>query len=774
MDSEDLHSASVSVVSDFATHPTAPAYRAGFDQDRDVYEMIHDFRESCQVLERQLEIFASSVRQLGSSLGLYKGARELQQQLSSVRHLLDDEAQIERLFNRTLNKTPQTPYYPAETWVHRDLERLVNAVGVFSQAWDDFPEFVTDNERRHCLVALEQHLLVWLNLLGPYEYSPEFLRCVRELLFDTNVELGNVTRRLCDFVETGVHEISYAQKHTTQILLNSATIATFFSAVTVSTIQYSFTDITSPLQIAVNTLWFSSLVLSVSSAINSLLAMTWRQAIYTPRRRVPWWVRIWFKPAPIILLSMSVLSFLAGLLCFVFLTQNRITKVVVSTLMAIVALGLGSISVWFAWERWDFSRLRRQLWLREAHEKFENTWGMFLYEYLVWRPLPTSLPTRSFPRPSISASVESPTSIDGSFGVQVLGLSRMGSGNSAVGYSDTVFSELGLQRVLTVGKNEDAVQHVRHVQFSSKGNWFAASTRSICYIYRVEPQMLLHQALMHPFGQIRQLAWSPDEAWFLIRVSGGVELWEVRQDKLKKRHKGWIGKAIKKIQWLSNSAFLVLTDESLIQFTIEDGGHLSRDQVLVFDTDVYTFAVVPPGDCVLVIAGHRSRTHEEIRFPRQPIRSVASYQLSTGKLVGSFPLLRDVRWMDVSSDGRVLLGFGNQAPPELWSFESGRISFKHCFSGVGKERFSGRPHFVGARDEFVACATSSGSIRIWRRDEGSLLNSLPAIATSDHDVDPRKPAAIPIMTWNPGNAMFASSAGAEVQLWAVQRGQLQQ
>lgn len=185
-------------------------------------------------------MFASSVRQLGASLGLYKGSREFQRQLYSVRRLLEDESQIELLFNKiptNLNKAPQTPYYPAETWVHKDLWHLVDAIGVFSTAWDDFPEFA-QNDRRHCLVALEQHLLVsgepgicrlqltlfdwevWLNVLGPYgdiylprpdvllttvsiEYSPEFLRCVRELLYDTIMELDHVTRRLADFIETG-------------------------------------------------------------------------------------------------------------------------------------------------------------------------------------------------------------------------------------------------------------------------------------------------------------------------------------------------------------------------------------------------------------------------------------------------------------------------------------------------------------------------------------------------------------------------------------------
>jgi hypothetical protein len=38
----------------------------------------------------------------------------------------------------------------------------------------------------------------------------------------------------------GVQEISFAQKHSTQILLNTATIATFFSAVAGGVFPYPF------------------------------------------------------------------------------------------------------------------------------------------------------------------------------------------------------------------------------------------------------------------------------------------------------------------------------------------------------------------------------------------------------------------------------------------------------------------------------------------------------------------------------------------------------
>lgn len=91
---------------------------------------------------------------------------------------------------------------------------------------------------------------------------------------------------------------------------------------------------------AVNTLWFSSLVLSIGSAINGLLAMTWRQAVLwvrlsftrnpksqfalvssTPKRALPWYIQFWVRQGYLVLLIASVVAFLGGLILYMFVTQ---------------------------------------------------------------------------------------------------------------------------------------------------------------------------------------------------------------------------------------------------------------------------------------------------------------------------------------------------------------------------------------------------------------------------------------------------------------------
>ena len=91
--------------------------------------------------------------------------------------------------------------------------------------------------------------------------------------------LDTITRALHDFVEVGVPAILFAQISNGNNLLNLSTIATFFSGVTATTAQYSFASNDSILAWMTNLLFFGSLVLSISAAINSLLGLTWKHAM---------------------------------------------------------------------------------------------------------------------------------------------------------------------------------------------------------------------------------------------------------------------------------------------------------------------------------------------------------------------------------------------------------------------------------------------------------------------------------------------------------------
>lgn len=131
---------------------------------------------------------------------------------------------------------------------------------------------------------------------GQFKY-PAVQRYLHDLTSEMADHLDTITSSLSMFLEIGmlarygkhcyfqftfllgIPTIRFAQKHAANNLLNLTTVATFFSAVTATTLQFSFDEVGNPLSDAVNSFWFLSLVFSIASAVNSLLGLTWKQAM---------------------------------------------------------------------------------------------------------------------------------------------------------------------------------------------------------------------------------------------------------------------------------------------------------------------------------------------------------------------------------------------------------------------------------------------------------------------------------------------------------------
>jgi hypothetical protein len=99
--------------------------------------------------------------------------------------------------------------------------------------------------------------------------------CSSKLVCYPIVYPGDIT--LIEF--KGVPTIRFVQKHGAANLLTLSTVATFFSAVTATTLQFSYSQTGDMLSDAVNAFWFSSLVFSIAAAVNSLLGLSWKQAM---------------------------------------------------------------------------------------------------------------------------------------------------------------------------------------------------------------------------------------------------------------------------------------------------------------------------------------------------------------------------------------------------------------------------------------------------------------------------------------------------------------
>jgi len=112
---------------------------------------------------------------------------------------------------------------------------------------------------------------------------------------------------------------------------------------------------------------------------------------------VPWWVLIWIKRSPLVLLVMSVTCFSIGLCLFAYgsdqvislsasvlyllywlLTLNfegPVTATITTVLTCITSFGLGAVSLWFLSERWVYLRHSGRKWASDV--LFESQHRLF-------------------------------------------------------------------------------------------------------------------------------------------------------------------------------------------------------------------------------------------------------------------------------------------------------------------------------------------------------------------------------------------------------------
>ncbi|KAF9269633.1 WD40 repeat-like protein [Marasmius fiardii PR-910] len=395
-----------------------------FDNDKDVptvdehnqaagAEAFKRFQKRINLLDKELRNFSNAARQLGSSAAILSSAFHLRTRLANILFLYRENAAD--LFPRRISPTPATESpatqasmrklrkqhrmvltgrlpHAARPTVNENIdledfplqfEALARDVTTFLRCLNEFPEF-TDEAVNASISSFEGDLKYWANCLkiyqGQFRY-PAVQRYIQDLASEMGEHIDSITASLNMFIEVGVPTIRFAQKHGAKNLLNLSTVATFFSAVTATTLQFSF-ELTSPTGHVTNSFWFLSLVFSIGAAVNSLLGLTWKQAMYrSPGHRVPWWVLIWIKRSPLVFLVLSVMCFSIGLCVFAYAShQHHVTSVITTVFTAFTSFGLVAVSLWFASERWTFLRHRGQKWLGdvliESNQRILNMRGM--------------------------------------------------------------------------------------------------------------------------------------------------------------------------------------------------------------------------------------------------------------------------------------------------------------------------------------------------------------------------------------------------------------
>ncbi|KAI0301607.1 hypothetical protein B0F90DRAFT_1817073 [Multifurca ochricompacta] len=386
--------------------PIDVVQHASFEDDGDVpgvneqlqqagADAFNRFQRRINNFDKELRTCVNAARQLGSSVAILASVFQLRDRLTQISFLFRENAadlyprKVLRLPRATESLATRSRFSRRRLAKLRaslargrrrieldkldledfpqQLELFASDLSTFLYSLNEFPEF-TDKAIDTPIIAFEDDLKSQGKLR-----SPAVQRYLHELMTDMGEHLNSVGAALSMFIEVGIPTIRFAQQHGASNFLNLSTIATFFSAVTATTLQYSYQNVGTGTADAVNAFWFTSMVFSIAAAVNSLLGLTWKQSVYrSPGHHVPWWVLIWLKRSPLVFLVLSVACFSIGLVIFSYSSrQNPIVSTITTVFTAFSSFGLIAVSMWFIFERWTFIRHRGSKWLRDS---LDDSW----------------------------------------------------------------------------------------------------------------------------------------------------------------------------------------------------------------------------------------------------------------------------------------------------------------------------------------------------------------------------------------------------------------
>ncbi|KAG9016041.1 hypothetical protein FRB90_003765 [Tulasnella sp. 427] len=435
-------------------------------------QLFNQFNKRVRQVDEQLLNFGNAVRPLGSSVGLISSSYNLRARLQQILHLFRENAS--EAFPNKIKKEPAEPLQPLSSRkkrakfrklsAHPRVARLTSDLEAFPEQFEqlahdlvtflhflhDIPEF-----RDECLnasvLSFEGDLKYWASCLREFEGQfgfPAIKRYVNDLTREMDEHMEAIRDALKLFIVEGVATIRTAQNHTQNGLQNLSTVATFFSGVTASTLQYTYSEKDTHLQQVVNALWITSLVFSIASSINSQLAYHWRAAMYrSPRSAVPFVVMIWLTRTPLIFLVVSVMAFSAGLVCFTFASsQGALVSTCATIFTSLTSLALLAVAVWFAMERAVYAKTKGNRWLEDIMREWR---GEFLRRTgLMWM---AKVPPAGFKR--VATWCSDRLSKFGLFMTSTVGLPSGRRGSTSTG-SEAYDEEYGLPSPNTSPKAE--------------------------------------------------------------------------------------------------------------------------------------------------------------------------------------------------------------------------------------------------------------------------------------------------------------------------------
>ncbi|KLO09186.1 hypothetical protein SCHPADRAFT_943809 [Schizopora paradoxa] len=263
------------------------------------------------------------------------------------------------------SSAPEGLQFVGGIWL--DLRRLCTSISSLLMALDSLSNYVEVifNEELVELELVLSELRAFVkscsNTQSQALREPIYQRDLMRELDGYFVKLSRRLEKLNKYGFTKIDQDLKEQKKKMQAEnLSLLTAAVFFSSITASTLQLSISQRSKTYDI-VNFLWFTSLVFSIASAMNSLLASTsaWKHAIFrrgTINESMPFFIEFWSHESPLYFLFVAALTFIIGLCLLGFASdQARWTSSITTILTGLSIIGIFRATAWFIAENRRFA-----------------------------------------------------------------------------------------------------------------------------------------------------------------------------------------------------------------------------------------------------------------------------------------------------------------------------------------------------------------------------------------------------------------------------------
>ncbi|KAI5116589.1 hypothetical protein M0805_005184 [Coniferiporia weirii] len=332
-----------------------------FPQEIDKFAV---YARSCQGLREKIQEFENKFRYVGGGVHTKKALLRLRQEIVTQ--------------ETRMRKNIETPEFGDElrpeaalehrTTVYHLLAAYAHKLWAFHHALMAFGDEFYENACLAPLDALATYINNQADIFAGKDVAVEEmsgsdarLRLIEMLPF-LSEGMDDVVCGLTKFIDLGIPTILAAQQTESARYLTMTGVATFFSAVTATTLQLSYAYAADPrasLAVAVNALWFVALVFSTASAVNSLLGLTWRQTPgATLVRQLPRWAALWLVRGPMIFLVIASGAFSVGLCLFAFSSsQHKVTSILTAVFTGAHAFALFALASLYFYDQQQLHRL---------------------------------------------------------------------------------------------------------------------------------------------------------------------------------------------------------------------------------------------------------------------------------------------------------------------------------------------------------------------------------------------------------------------------------